>query len=132
MCSDEIPIGSVGEQRIDMLEATGLVRPTQRQIFSIPDTRHQLNTEEVGQREYGRILSLCVGMESGRLYFTFVFEQAIKNVDGFPGSGAKQIWFRRTGIMDRDVRIGIGAANVQGTALRSRSHRGVRAMVSQL
>jgi hypothetical protein len=83
MCSDKIPIGRVGEQRIDMFEATGLVRPAQRQIFPIPDTRHQLNTEEVCQREYGRVLSLCLSMESVWLNVTLVFEQAIKNVDGF-------------------------------------------------
>ena len=66
-----------------MLEATALVRPVQRQIFPIPDTRHRLNTEEVGQREYGRVLSLCIGMEREWLNFTLVFKRAIKNVYGF-------------------------------------------------
>jgi len=100
MCPDEIPIDCICEQRIDMFEATALVRPVQRQIFPIPDARHQLDTEQVGQREYGRVLSLCVGMERVRLNFTLVFEQAIKNVDGFPDATWDEV------AEQRDVAIG--------------------------
>ena len=57
----------------------------------MPDSRHQLNTEEVGQREYRRVLSLWIGMEREWLNFTLVFERAIKNVHGFPDAAWNEV-----------------------------------------
>jgi hypothetical protein len=54
----------------------------------------------VSQREYGRVLSLCVGVERVRLNFALVFEEAIKNVDGFPDTTWDEV------AEQRDVAVG--------------------------
>ncbi len=64
---DEIPIDGLVEQDIDVFEAIFPVGSEQLQVFPVSDPRHELDAEQMGEREDGRVLRLRIAMNGVRL-----------------------------------------------------------------
>src|SRR5260370_7989707 len=80
-------------------------------VLPVADPRHQLDAEQMRERENGFGLSLRVGVENVGLDIAFVLEQPIEDVDRFPDTARNEV--------AEQSNVGIGDMIVADAAIAS-------------
>jgi len=88
---DQFPVDRILEQSVDVLVGSFLGWPEKHQIVPVADTGHQLNAQQVGQREDGSRLSLGIRVDSIRLDVGLVLLQPLDDVDGLPDAAGNEV-----------------------------------------
>lgn len=81
---DERPIDRLAKQfpdMLDILDGEPGGRDIERQMLPVPNPRHQLNCQQVGQAKDRLRLALRILMERVWTNLRAVFQEAIQNVD---------------------------------------------------
>lgn len=97
---DEVPVDRFAEQAIDVLVARAALRLIEHQAFQIPDARHQVDPQQIGQAEHRCALRVGVAMQCIGLDVRFVLDQAVENVDRFVHAAWNEM------AEERDVHVG--------------------------
>lgn len=63
---DHGPVDALLEERINMLIARLLIGAVEHQILPVPQTRHQFEAQQKGQRERRQVLALGIGVDGVR------------------------------------------------------------------
>lgn len=85
MGGDEIPIDHiVPKERVDMVVVRVFGWAIEPESFPVADTRHQFNSQQVGQSKNREVLSLGIRVNSGGLDSGLVAHKNIQDVDRFP------------------------------------------------
>src|SRR3546814_5007685 len=64
-------------------------RAIERVVVPVPDARHELDAEQVGQAEARKRLSLGVRVDPVGLQFGRILEQAVEEIVAFPHTGRR-------------------------------------------
>jgi hypothetical protein len=83
-------------------------------MFPVLDSRHQFDSEQVGQPEDRFALSVAVGMNDLGLNLAHVFHQAIENVNSFTHAAGNEMGEQRDVLIaDQVIRLSEGLRYVK-------------------
>jgi hypothetical protein len=73
-CLNQVPVDVLSEERVDVIVTCFGVGTAEVETFPVADAGHQLDTEQMSEREDGLRLSLSVSMKNIGLDVAFVLE----------------------------------------------------------
>ncbi|MCY1176778.1 hypothetical protein D9M73_170620 [compost metagenome] len=85
------PVDHVTEQRIDVLVSIARLRAMEFEVLDAPDARHELDAEQVGQREDRVTLGLGVPVNRVRPDVRFIGHQPVEDVDALIGTAGNEM-----------------------------------------
>ncbi|MCY1228153.1 hypothetical protein D9M72_404510 [compost metagenome] len=88
---DQLPVGGVGEQAIDVLIGHAAIRSAHDQVAPIADAWHEVDTQQVGKGEHRGRLSLGVGIHRIRFHAEVGLEQTLNYVDRLPDARRDEV-----------------------------------------
>src|SRR5258708_9854819 len=85
------PVDHIAEQRIDVAVNIARLRAMEFEVLDAPDARHELDAQEVRQREDRVTLGLGVPVNRVRSNVRFVGHQPVKDVDALIGAAGNEM-----------------------------------------
>lgn len=81
---NQVPVGGVGEQAVDMLIRSAAIRPAHHQVAPIADAWHQVDTKQMSEGEHRGRLALGIGIHRISFDAEIGLEQPLDYINCLP------------------------------------------------